>query len=379
MSWAQRREAQFLDALYLGVRDRAGFAASLDLLSDLFDVASATLLDFDATRLEVLTQASVGIMSGDVIARYQRDFAALDPAPPAFMNRPAGTAIPTYQLLPEECRHPGVFFAEFFRPLGMEECLGGTLASAKGRFAMVGLQRTPDRKPFDETDVSRLEAIMPHLGRALQLRRSFRDLERVEGALSEISDRLAGGIVTLDEQGRSLFANDAARRMAATNDGLGIDRAGRLFASSRTASTRLAAFEADVRAGGAGGLLRCPRPSGKAAYGVLVAPLSLDQGADGTKSRPRGTVYVIHDPATQQHASFETVATLFGLPKGAAQLVAAIAESEDLQAYADRRGISMNTVRYHLKTVYARTGVGRQSQLVRLITAALRDLSDHRE
>jgi DNA-binding CsgD family transcriptional regulator len=39
----------------------------------------------------------------------------------------------------------------------------------------------------------------------------------------------------------------------------------------------------------------------------------------------------------------------------------------------------MNTVRYHLKTAYARTGVGRQSELVRLVIAALRDLSDHRD
>jgi DNA-binding CsgD family transcriptional regulator len=38
----------------------------------------------------------------------------------------------------------------------------------------------------------------------------------------------------------------------------------------------------------------------------------------------------------------------------------------------------MNTVRLHLKTAYARTGAKRQSELVRLITAALRDLADHR-
>jgi len=38
----------------------------------------------------------------------------------------------------------------------------------------------------------------------------------------------------------------------------------------------------------------------------------------------------------------------------------------------------MNTVRYHLKTAYARIGVKRQSELVRLVTAALRDLTDHR-
>jgi hypothetical protein len=53
LTLVQKREAQFLDALYLGVRDRAEFDASLDLLGGLFDVATAILLDFDAARPEV--------------------------------------------------------------------------------------------------------------------------------------------------------------------------------------------------------------------------------------------------------------------------------------------------------------------------------------
>jgi DNA-binding CsgD family transcriptional regulator len=39
----------------------------------------------------------------------------------------------------------------------------------------------------------------------------------------------------------------------------------------------------------------------------------------------------------------------------------------------------MHTVHFHLKTAYARTGSRRQSELVRPITAALRDLADHRK
>jgi DNA-binding CsgD family transcriptional regulator len=47
--------------------------------------------------------------------------------------------------------------------------------------------------------------------------------------------------------------------------------------------------------------------------------------------------------------------------------------------WAKRLGISMNTVHYHMKSAFARTGVKRQSELARLVTAALRDIADHRE
>lgn len=379
LTFMQKREAQFLDALYLGVRDRAGFDASLELLGSLFDVTTAILLDFDAARPEVSAQATIGQFKGEAMQRYQRDFATLDPAPRAFMAQPAGTAIPTYRLLPEETRKPGVFFNEFFRPLGLEECLGGTLATTKGRFAMVGLQRTPDRDPFDDADIARLEALMPHLARALQLRRGFLELEGAAGAMSEICNRLAAGVVGLDEHGRSLFVNAAARKMAVVNDGLSIDRGGRLFALNRAASNRLAELENDVRSGGAGGIARAPRAAGRPAYTIMVAPFFIDHGVDKGKSRPRGVMFVIHDPLLKLQSDAQTIGALFGLPKGTAHLVAAIAANEDLQAYAERVGISMNTVRYHLKAAYSRTGVRRQSELVRLVTTALRDLTDHRD
>lgn len=104
-------EGQFLDALYLGVRDGTEFDQALALLCAMFDVASGALIDFDAARPDVAAQSADGVFSGETARLYEREFAALDPAPPAFMSRPAGTAIPTYRLLPEERRRPGVFFS----------------------------------------------------------------------------------------------------------------------------------------------------------------------------------------------------------------------------------------------------------------------------
>jgi hypothetical protein len=373
----QDRETQLLDMLYLGVRDRTGFEESLNRLCSLFDVQSATLVDFDAARPDVSAFASVGILSGELVHRYERDFAAIDPAPPAFITRPAGTAISTYRLLPEETRKPGVFFAEFFRPIGLEECLGGTLSSAKGRFAMIGLQRAPERKPFDDADAATLERLMPHLARALGLRRTFAELEQKSGALSQACDRLAAGVMAIDADGRSLFVNAAARATANANDGLSIDRGGRPFAWERTANGRLAQLETDVLSGGAGGIVRVPRTDGRPAYGVGVAPFMTGEGVDRNGPR-RGVLFVIHDPLKHAKPAIETIAALFDLPLGTASLVAAIAAEEGLAAYAERLGISMNTVHYHMKSAHQRLGVRRQSELVRLVTAALRDLADHR-
>ena len=370
-------EAQFLDALYLGVRDGVEFDRALELLCALFGVSSAALLDFDAARPDVSAQATVGLFSGEAVQRYERDFAALDPAPPAFMRRSVGTAIPTYRLLPEETRKPGVFFAEFFRPLGLEECLGGTLAAVDGRFAMIGLHREPDRQAFDDADIAKLERLMPHLSRALQLRRAFLSLDRHNAALAGACDRLAAGFVGVDENGRIIFANASARRLSARDDGVALDRQGRPYAVDRAANQRLGQLARDAATGGAGGVVRVPRPQGKPAYVLMVAPLALSDGLE-VGNRPRGTLFVIHDPLYTLPPAPQLVAEMFGLPLGSATMLAALASGEELKDYAERAGISMNTVRFHLKTAYARTGVHRQSDLVRLVTGALRDLGDCR-
>ena len=372
-------ESQFLDTLYLGVRDGEEFEDALRQLCKMFEVASGTLLDFDAARPEVTTHAAVGLFSGDAVDFYQREFAAIDPAPPAFMTRPAGTAIQTYRLLPDEVNRPGVFFAEFFRPLGLEECLGGTLTVRDGRFAMVGLHRSPDRAAFDDQDVARLERLMPHLSRALQLRRSFVALDRRNATFQEACDRLAAGIVGIDGSGKTIIANAAAAQMSARDDGLGLDRQGRPYAIDRGANQRLAELARDVVDGGSGGVVRVPRPRGSPPYVVVVAPLMLETGVSPRGGARRGTLFVIHDPLTRPPPLPQMIGALFGLPQGAANLLAAMASGEDPKDYAERAGISMNTVRFHLKTAYARTGVHRQSDLTRLLTAALRDLFDHRQ
>jgi hypothetical protein len=106
--------------------------------------------------------------------------------------------------------------------------------------------------------------ITPHLGGALQLRRTFVRLGVKVDALVETIDRLAAGIIVLGSEGGEIHVNSAAREIAARNDGLWLDRTGALHAAERGADRALMRICADVRAGGAGGIVRVPRRGGAA-------------------------------------------------------------------------------------------------------------------
>jgi hypothetical protein len=194
-------------------------------------------------------------------------------------------------------------------------------------------------------------------------------------ALEWVVNSSPTGMVGLSADGQALFVNDAVRRIASAGDGFGLDRNGRPLLADRAAAKRLAALEADVARGGAGGLLRIQRPSRQSPYQMLVAQLPTgDQILPGTR---RGVLFALHDPSHHPATTAENLAHLLDLPKGAANVVKALLDGSDLKDYAVACGISIHTVRFHLKTAFARTGARSQTALVRTALSALADLGSY--
>ena len=65
------------------------------------------------------------------------------------------------------------------------------------------------------------------------------------------------------------------------------------------------------------------------------------------------------------------------IPLGAAKVVQAILEGTELKDYAERAGISMNTVRFHLKNAFAGTDTHSQAELMRVALSVISALEPH--
>jgi DNA-binding NarL/FixJ family response regulator len=84
---------------------------------------------------------------------------------------------------------------------------------------------------------------------------------------------------------------------------------------------------------------------------------------------------LLHDPDSRSQAPPEVLERALHLPKGAAKLVAALAADDDLKSFAEREGITIHTVRFHLHTALTRTGARNQAELVRIAVRLLRDFA----
>ena len=368
-------EGRFLDALYRGVTDGEEFDRAVKLIQDMFDCRGAVLVSAD-TQDPIASFNSTSGWLKENLQVYLEKYAHLDPAPTAFARIPVGTASTTNRVFTEEQRSVDPFYNEFFRPAGMVETLAGNLYFDQGNLSLIAVMRGEDRKPFDDDDIAHLERLMPHITRALQLRRAFFRVDAKSLGLQATVDRMRAGVVLLDDAGSALFINTAMKAVAQRGDGFSLDRSGRPLPANIEARRRFDTLLEDVTGGGSGGILTVQRMSGARDYVVLIAPSpSSSAQSDWEREGPVGAIVLVHDPEAEAADMADMLEQGLSLPKGAARLVAALAADDDLKSFAEREGVTIHTARFHLRTALARTGARTQAELVRLAVRLLRDFA----
>lgn len=371
-------EGRFLDALYRGVTNSEEFGHAVKLIQDMFGCRGAALVMVDAQDPTANFMATSGVVR-EHLQLYVEKYSQIDPVPALYLRLPPGTALTTHRMLTPEQRAVDPIYNEYFLPIGLIETLGGPLYSDQGNFAMIALLRGEDRKQFDDDDIAHLERLMPHIARALQLRRTFFRIDAKSLGLQATVDRLQAGLVLLGEDGAALFVNAAMQAIAQRGDGFALDRNGRPLPVNIEARRRFDALVGDVAEGGTGGILAVQR-SGARDYVVLVAPSpSSSAQSEWERRGPAGAIVVVHDPEVGSANTSDILSDILGqglgLPNGAARLVAALAAADDLKSFAAAEGITIHTARFHLRTALARTGAKTQVELVRLAVRLLRDFA----
>jgi DNA-binding CsgD family transcriptional regulator len=235
----------------------------------------------------------------------------------------------------------------------------------------MSIHRSTRRGPFTTTELEASHELLPHLRRAMQLRFLLeRNREREKLAL-EALDRMAAGVLILDGHARVLFANMAAREIAAAQDVLLLtDKTVRC--RHREQSDILRRLIGSAITGGPGGSLLLNAPWRRLPVSALVTPLvgtlAVSLAAQGLQG---AALVFLSDPERHAVTLTEDLQALYKLSPTEARVAWLIARSKSISDVAKSLGLSPETVRTHLKHIFAKTGVHRQSALTYLLGAAV--------
>ena len=103
--------------------------------------------------------------------------------------------------------------------------------------------------------------------------------------------------------------------------------------------------------------------------GVLIRSIARAAWSEGNR-RPAVALF-IRDPERRSEASREVVRQLFDLTLAESSLALALADGLTLDEAAERLSIRKNTARAHLRSIFAKIGVRRQTTLVRLLLSSV--------
>lgn len=267
----------------------------------------------------------------------------------------------------QEVRYGSHRFHEEFISRRKTDHLLAVAVELQGMVAVIRLSRTSDLGPFEESHLEQLQQLLPHIARSIGLTSAVaaRRSEKTNSA-ARIIDYLRLASFQLSGQGQLLSLNRAAQRLIDTGSHFRL-REGRLELADAGEQARYASLLAESI------FTRATRPQQMLVRSGNDAQMLLRFWVDPPSRQcdEEVQVNVLAAAGAVDGDGLETyLRSIFKLTASEARTTLAVLSAQGLASAAKRDGVSLETVRYHLKNVFAKTGTRRQSELISLLATS---------
>lgn len=365
--------SEIVRLIYLGPTEAIPWQSALPAIGRLLRANWVTLVlrppAADRSGLVLVMQQGHPVCIG---TNYNQYAYALDP----FVHLPLDRVLSIEDVIDVADWRRTAFYKEFLVPSNIGHMAGVDFRTPDGVDCHFRVCR-PSREGggnFSCQDRALMAMLLPHLKLSVHLHSQLDIIETERKFYAGAVDRMLVGSVILDETGAIMKTNSVADAILEENDGIRRVPDGlkasyqqedrdlqQLVKVALSAATKWKPTMAEAMA--------VTRPSGRAKLSVVVRAMPLNAWSEG-KHRPSVAVF-LRDPERKSMASQEIVQELFDLTPAEAGLTMLLANGLTLEEAADDLGIRKNTVRAHLRSIFSKTGVTRQTMLVRLILGSI--------
>ncbi|MFT3759229.1 helix-turn-helix transcriptional regulator [Thauera sp.] len=359
---------------YSGTQEDVPWMRLLETLRRQLQANYVTLILRSQREGQPLQVVFAGEARPAIVQPYEAELAAVDP----FVNLPRDRTVMLDELIDEEAWQASSYYRSFHEPLNLRYHMGADIGMEAEPACRLRVSRPHGAERFGERERALCNLLLPHLLAAVQLRASL-DIAEVERHFYVgMLDRLSVGAVLLDRDGRILRLNQVAGDILARRDGLAIV-GGSLAAALNGENRELRRLvgEAIAAAGrhmpGVVAGMSVSRPSGGSPLGVAVRAVPPTEWSEPS-SRPAAAV-IIRDPDMRVLAVDDQLKRLYGLTSAEAALALELMAGNTVDEAARNLGVSRNTARCQIRAIFAKTGVTRQAELLRVLLSGVAPLA----
>lgn len=261
-------------------------------------------------------------------------------------------------------------YGDFFRQVDIAHAMWATINHPRdGRTNFLGVYRDRKQGRFSPRDLELLHFLLPHTKRAFRLHFQFADLRQKVDDLQFSLDHVDAGIVLIGSTGEVIAMNRYARMLFAEEDGLTIRadvlRAREVRVSDQLHSLITQALATSIGKGlSPGGYLTVPRKD-RSPLSILVTPARC--AAVGVPFEAVRAIVYVQDPERRVRPAQEILRSAFRLTPAECRVTLLLGDGKSPREISHVLGVSSNTLKSHLASIYRKTNTSRQSQLVRLL------------
>jgi DNA-binding CsgD family transcriptional regulator/PAS domain-containing protein len=356
--------SRLIGSVYSAAADPALWDQFLGELAHITGAQSAGLVMLDVTQETFMLSSSFNV-DPEATRLYQQYFGPMDIWAQRGLSKPAGYVCPSEALCSLREIRLSEIYNEFMVRFGIEHGLFGVVENDGQHWASVSLYRDKSSAAFDSVELDIVHFLAPHMQRAFEMHLKFSALKMQSAGLREALDLLPGGVIFLGPKGRVLLMNRSASTILSERDGLlatssGL-RAQRAEESYLLETTIRRALDAkSLSAGGTVLISRRELPPLK----VQISPIR-----DTAMMVPEAisAVAFITDPLQRSRRAPEVLRERYGLTPAECRVTMLLLDGKTPKEIAGDAKVTVDTVRSQIRSIFGKTGVNRQSDLIRLL------------
>jgi len=354
--------------IYDAVLDSARWSGVLAKITDFVDGHAGGLLSKDSVSKSGNAYHHFNV-DPHYLALYAETYWRFDPMG-ALPFWDVGQIASIPDLVPYDEFREGRFFREWVEPQGWIDAANTVLEKSVTSCAYLSIIRGKTHGMVDDEMRQRMGLVAPHVRRAVLIGRVI-DLQQIQAAsFADALDGIRAGVFLVDADARIIHANEAGHAMLIMDDFLRMVD-GRLEAGDREVDQALSeSFSAASNGDGALGVKGIAVPltgrDGKA-YTAHVLTLTSGERRGAARASTAVAALFVREAALVIPSPPEVIAKSYRLTPTELRVLLSILDVGGIPEVARALGISENTVRTHVDSLFEKTGATRQAELVKLV------------
>ncbi len=365
--------SQLVEILYQGPLETIPWQAFLNAIKRQLDVEGAILILRHPSESDLGAIVTEGFSELESRREtiYSEGLYAMDP----FLNLPQGKVVTLEEHIGNDALINSEFYKLALQPFDIFHLLGIDIHEQNGLKASLRLSRPPTSKKFSPQDKQLCSLLIPHLQQAIHIHAQINHIESERALYASTVGQMSVATVLLDKNRQVLTTNILAKQLLAEKDGIRI-REGTLQLDHPQDNKHLRNIVSDALSTQQQAklveALPVERPSGRQPLGLIIRPVPANEWTKG-QSTPTVAIF-ISDPEIKTEASQQVLAQLFSFTPAEARLAMLLSNGLSLDEAVAELKVSRNTGRAHLRSIFSKTGITQQTQLVSLILKSVASL-----